>query len=41
MLLDQLLQLEKKIESGVPIKNIEEVCKNIAFITKKTLEDLK
>lgn len=38
---EQLLQLEKKIESGVPVNNIEEVCQNIAFITKKTLEDLK
>ncbi len=38
---DQLLQLEKKIEFGVPINNIKEVCAHIAFITKKTLQDLK
>ncbi len=38
---DQLLLLEKKIEYGIPINNIKEVGEHIAFITKKTLQDLK
>lgn len=38
---EQLLELEKKLEAGSPINNIKQVCENISFITKKTLQDLK